>query len=417
MRRVVLIVTMILMGLIVGVGTISTVEAQGNGQTATVNTSALNVRSGPGINNPAIGVAYRGESYPVVQTTRGWTQVQYKGQTGWMSTSYLLISGTATSEGITGPTSGTSTAPTTGSAVPNTSGSAAPSGSSAGGKLVFATSPGGTIYTVNADGTGLKTVGAGLDPAWSPDGTKIAYADWVTPRGIYIMNADGSNKARVGEQSLSKAPTWSPDGTEIAFNFQNGGRLADEEQCFFGFCFTYPKDPFWRIGIVKVASKEFREPPSDIHSFSPTYRSNGEILFDGDGGLRTINPATNDQPVTVAGDARLYDPRECDGAGKIATTYFQHDHWEVYVLNSSGAGLKRLTGSESVLAGPTYDNVAPEWSPDCSQIIFLTNRDGKWRPYIMNADGSNQRPFLPAVMDGLNFQYGYSSDRVFDWTK
>ena len=411
MRRVVLIVTMIFMGLILGIGTIPHAAAQGNGQTATVNTGALNVRSGPGINNPAIGVAYWGENYPVVQTTRGWTQVQYKGQTGWMSTGYLTISGTATGDGTSGPTSGTTTAPTTGSP------GAAPSGSSSGGKLVFATSPGGTIYTVNADGTGLRNVGAGLDPAWSPDGTRIAYADWVTPRGIYTMNADGSSKARVGEQALSKAPTWSPDGTEIAFNFQSGGRLADEEQCFFGFCFTFPKDPFWRIGIVKVASREFREPPSDLHSFSPVYRSNGEILFDGDGGLRAINPALNNQPVTVAGDSRLYDPRECEAVGKIAATYFQHDHWEVYVLNSNGAGLKRLTGSESVLAGPTYDNVAPEWSPDCTQIVFLTNRDGKWRPYSMNADGTNQRPFMPVVMDGLTFQYGYSSDRIFDWTR
>lgn len=411
MRKVVLVVVMMMIAVGASFIAVPSVDAQSNGQTATVNTGALNVRSGPGINNPAIGVAYRGETYPVIQTTRGWTQVQYKGQTGWMSTSYLTISGTAANGGITGPTSGTTAPPTTGSAVPNTT--AAPS---AGGTLVFATSPGGTIYTVNADGTGLRTVGAGIDPAWSPDGSKIAYADWVTPRGIYIMNADGSGKTRVGEQALSKAPAWSPDGSQIVFNFQKGGRLQEEEQCFFGFCFTFPKDPFWRLGIITLSDQSFREPPSDLHSFSPIYRTNGEILFDGDDGLRAMNPATNSQPVTVAADTRLYDPREC-AAGKIATTYFQHDHWEIYILNSSGANLKRLTGSDSILAGPPYDNVAPAWSPDCSQMVFLSNRDGNWRPYIMNADGSNQRPFMPDVMDGLTFQYGYSSDRVFDWTE
>lgn len=376
--------------------------AQESVQSATVTASALNVRSGPGMNYGVIGLAYRGEVYPVVQATRGWTQVEYKGQAAWMATSFLRLSSEAPASEITGPVASTSERPSTSSPL-------------AGGKLVFATSPGGAIYTLNADGSSLRVVGAGIDPAWSPDGTKIAYADWVTPRGIYVMNADGSERGRIGEQALSKAPAWSPDGSEIVFNFQSGGTLEDSEQCYFGFCFFIPKDPFWRLGIIQVAERSFREPTSDLHSFSPSFRSNGDILFDGDGGLRVIDPDTNNPPVTVAGDSRLFDPRECEAGGRIASTYFQHDHWEIYRLNSDGAGLRRLTGSESVLTGTVYDNVAPEWNPDCTEIIFLSNRDGRWRPYIMSADGSNQRPFLPAVMDTLVFDYGYSSDRVFDW--
>jgi Tol biopolymer transport system component len=58
-----------------------------------------------------------------------------------------------------------------------------------------------------------------LEPAWSPDGTRIAFgSDRGGFRAIYMMDADGSNlqklsKTRAGEN----CPTWSPDGTRIAF--------------------------------------------------------------------------------------------------------------------------------------------------------------------------------------------------------
>jgi Tol biopolymer transport system component len=54
------------------------------------------------------------------------------------------------------------------------------------------------------------------DPAWSPDGTRIAF--WREEQ-IFVMSANGS-----GERSLTpgapfdpRAPTWSPDSSEIAF--------------------------------------------------------------------------------------------------------------------------------------------------------------------------------------------------------
>jgi Tol biopolymer transport system component len=60
--------------------------------------------------------------------------------------------------------------------------------------------------------------------------------------------------------------------------------------------------------------------------------------------------------------------------------------------------------------------VAPAWSPDGSQIVFLTDRTGRWEIWTMGADGSNQRPLLPAeVQAQLGIAYNSVGERMLSW--
>ncbi|MFN8459398.1 MAG: hypothetical protein U0401_32905 [Anaerolineae bacterium] len=95
------------------------------------------------------------------------------------------------------------------------------------------------IYTINADGTGLKRLtnvsAMNRSPAWSPDGTRIAFGssrDEGNPSGcpfncnfeIYVMNADGSDQRRLtNNPQVDNWPVWSPDGTRIAFTSYRDG--------------------------------------------------------------------------------------------------------------------------------------------------------------------------------------------------
>lgn len=58
------------------------------------------------------------------------------------------------------------------------------------------------------------------------------------------------------------------------------------------------------------------------------------------------------------------------------------------------------------------------WSPDGSQIVFLSNRAsdnsaGPWHVWVMNADGTDAH-MLPI---DLLIEYGYGNEQMVDWGK
>jgi len=68
---------------------------------------------------------------------------------------------------------------------------------------------------------------------------------------------------------------------------------------------------------------------------------------------------------------------------KIAFVSDRDGNWEIYVMNADGSEQKRLTNNHA------YDWF-PSWSPDGKKIVFTSVRDGNWEIYVMNVDGSEQ---------------------------
>jgi TolB protein len=83
------------------------------------------------------------------------------------------------------------------------------------------------LYVMDANGQNLTNLTPDLpyavQPAWSPDGKKIAFAGVRDDTGrafIFVMNADGSNIQDITADYPDlegQYPVWSPDGKKIAF--------------------------------------------------------------------------------------------------------------------------------------------------------------------------------------------------------
>ena len=127
-----------------------------------------------------------------------------------------------------------------------------------------------------------------------------------------------------------------------------------------------------------------------------------ELAEEGLAFLRTVygcapdifGPGLTGTPAETSTPTPTPTPAATEAADRIAFVSDREGSWDIYVMNADGSGVTRLTDDTS------WDQW-PSWSPDGMRIAFHSNRDESWDIYAMNADGSDVTRLTDDTADDL----------------
>jgi TolB protein len=263
-----------------------------------------------------------------------------------------------------------------------------------GHRLLYETSATGSgdLYAVRADGSGLRrltrTPWSEATPAWSPDGSRLAYSSSPLvghlcsgcPSTIWVANAAALNASATeithgGDGNFDSAPSWSPDGRRIAFVHATFDSSEID---------VINADGTARATLVKSGGQ-------------PAWSPDGAtIAYVGADGIDAVTPSGGNEHLLVptSTDASR-EPQSPAWSPDGRLLAFTTEHG-LYVTNADGSGTPRLITSARAPSRPSF-------SPDGSEIAFAELAGGgasnQHDIYVVHVNGSQLHAIAPSPHD------------------
>jgi len=213
-----------------------------------------------------------------------------------------------------------------------------------------------------------------ISPAWSPDGTRLAYVSFESGKPvIYVQTlATGQRVPLANFKGNNSAPAWSPDGRKLAIALSRDGISQ---------IYTINADG---SGLSRV----MRSPLIDTEpQFSP---DGAHLIFTSD---RSGTPQIYRVPV-AGGEARRIT---FYGNYNISPQLSPNNEHLVYVTRRDGAfrvaALNLNSDTEQLLtAGP--DDESPSISPNGMQVLYSSNQGGRSVLVVTSIDARTRQTLL-----------------------
>ena len=270
------------------------------------------------------------------------------------------------------------------------------------------------LWSVRILGGSARHLSEAVDAAWSPDGNTVAYS---TGEGdIHLIKSDGAEERRLAAMgSLITSLCWSPDGKTIRFTkdqalweISSSGSIPhrvlpawpasqDEGHWFHdGRFFFVSSGQIWALDqrhrlFQRSSDEPFPLTSGPIHWDSPIAGKDGKTIF-----ASGVTP--RGELIRFNSKARQFQPFL--GGISADSVSFSRDGKSVAYVSYPDGILWKANGdgsSRTQLTDGTFYPRLPSWSPDDTQILFVTSppHGGATRAYSVSSQGSTPRLLLP----------------------
>jgi Tol biopolymer transport system component/serine/threonine protein kinase len=231
----------------------------------------------------------------------------------------------------------------------------------------------------------LLAEGDAVQPAWSPNGHRIAFWGRTTSAGpgdIWTMPATGGPPVAVtSEPSIDWNPVWAPDGRYLYFASDRGGSMN-----------------LWRVPIDE-RSGAVLGPAASVTTGGGATNQHVTISKDGQRLAYvsrvaatnvqrvSFDPATeraSSDPQWITRGSLAYAQPDPSPDGKLVAFNSSGTQEDIFVASADGSGLQQLTDD-------AFEDRAARWAPGGQRLAFYSNRTGKYEIWTVNRDGGDRQ--------------------------
>lgn len=211
-----------------------------------------------------------------------------------------------------------------------------------------------------------------LSPAWSPEGSRIAYVSYKdgSPK-VYLLDLlKGSRQLLSGSSGLNISPAWRPGTNEMALTLSKDGN----------------PDIYLLSSEGKVIRKLVDDWGIDV---SPAWSPDGKYLAyvssqTGNPQIYVLDTLSGKKHrITFEGKYNT-SPSWSPKGDWIAYSGLNGSHHNIYIARVDGTEVRQLTHGEG-------SNESPCWSPDGRMLAFSSTREGNSAIWVVAVNGAGLR--------------------------